>query len=185
MRNPHGTDADLAIHAAAGDAEAFGHLVERYAPAVRRLTRAVLHEAADADDAAQEGFLAAWRNLGRYDPARPFGPWLLRIVVNAAHDLRRRNQVRQGGPVTDKVPSGGEGPDLATGRSLLRTRLETALGALPERQRLAIVLFDAEGYSHAEIAELLGVPEGTARSDVFHARRALRAALAPFLGGSA
>jgi RNA polymerase sigma-70 factor (ECF subfamily) len=184
MRTPNVTDAELVIRAAAGDGEAFGHLVDRYAPAVRRLTRAVLRDPEDADDAAQEGFLAAWRHLGRYDTARPFGPWLMRIVVNAAHDLRRRSRVRAGEPVTDTLPSGGESPDHAAGRSLLRTSLEKALGVLPERQRLAIVLFDAEGYSHAEIAELLGVPEGTARSDVFHARRVLREALAPFLGDS-
>jgi RNA polymerase sigma-70 factor (ECF subfamily) len=57
-----------------------------------------------------------------------------------------------------------------------------ALRELPERQRTAIVLFDVEGYSHAEIAKVLGVPEGTVRSDVFHARRALREPLAAWRG---
>jgi RNA polymerase sigma-70 factor (ECF subfamily) len=58
--------------------------------------------------------------------------------------------------------------------------MAAALGALPERQRIAVTLFDVEGYAHAEIAEILGVPEGTARSDVFHGRRALREALRMF-----
>ena len=62
-------------------------------------------------------------------------------------------------------------------------RLHEALGGLPERQRIAVVLFDAEGYGHADIAEILGVPEGTVRSYVFHARRALRRALGAFKEG--
>ena len=75
-------------------------------------------------------------------------------------------------------------PERETDRSLLRARLTEALAQLPERQRIAVTMFDAEGYAHAEIAALLGVPEGTVRSDVFHARRALRDALAPFRGVS-
>ena len=62
------------------------------------------------------------------------------------------------------------------GRTLCE-RLRVALAQLPERRRLAVVLFDVEGYSHAEIADILGIPEGTARSEVFHARRALRVLL--------
>lgn len=166
--------------AAAGDAEAFGRLVEIHAPAARRAARAVLDNAEDADDAAQDGFLAAWRALGSYDPARPFRPWLMRIVLNAARDLRRRRRVRHTEPLPPQQATGAGGPDHDAGRALLRDRLGTALAALPERQRVAVTLFDAEGYAHAEIAELLGVPEGTVRSDVFHARRALRRALAPY-----
>lgn len=174
------TDAELAARAAAGDAEAFGLLVDRYAPQVRRVTRAVLPEPADADDAAQEAFLACWRYLGRYDPARPFGPWLIRIAVNAARDVRRRQRSRPTEPLAPELALAQAGPDTTTARAELRTNLDRALAGLPERQRLAVVMFDAEGYSHREIATLLGVAEGTVRSDVFHARRALRAALAPY-----
>jgi RNA polymerase sigma-70 factor (ECF subfamily) len=63
-------------------------------------------------------------------------------------------------------------------RSELGARLRTALNELPERRRTAVVLFDVEGYSHAEIAGILGIPEGTVRSEVFHARRRLRTLLA-------
>jgi len=78
------TDAELAALAAGGDAEAFGRLIERYAPAARRLARLFLHDADDADDAVQDGLLSAWRALDRFDLKRPFRPWLLRIVLNAA-----------------------------------------------------------------------------------------------------
>src|SRR5207249_1197776 len=70
------------------------------------------------------------------------------------------------------------GPDEVTDQVAFQGALAAALAALPERQRVAVVLFDVEGYRHAEVAQVLGVPEGTVRSDVFHARRALRAALA-------
>jgi len=176
------TDTELAARAAAGDSEAFGQLVDRYAPQVRRVTRAVLPEPADADDAAQEAFLACWRYLGRYDPSRPFGPWLIRIAVNAARDVRRRQRSRPTEALAPDLALAQAGPDAIAARSELRDSLNRALATLPERQRLAVVMFDAEGYSHREIAGLLGVAEGTVRSDVFHARRALRGALAPHDG---
>ena len=182
MRTPDVTDAELAAKAAAGDGDAFGRLVRRYAEQVRRVSRALLRDAADADDAAQDALLACWRHLARYDPERPFGPWLMRIVVNAAHDFRRRRQVRTTEPLAPDLRADTPGPGTEAERSELRLQLGLALQGLPERQRLAVVLFDAEGYGHREIAEVLGVPEGTVRSDVFHGRRALRAALAPYQG---
>jgi len=177
MRISDVTDAELANRAATGDSDAFRQLVERYGPAVRRVARTVLRNPDDADDAAQDGFWAAWRSLDRYDRSRPFGPWLLRIVLNAARDLGRRRQVRATEPLTEASPTSGPLPDELADRAQMRDRLAAALSALPERQRLVVVLFEVEGYAHREIAQLLNVAEGTVRSDIFHARRALRAAL--------
>src|SRR3989454_3451102 len=70
----------------AGDRAAFGVLAERYAGVARRVARAVLGDPDDADDAAQDALLSALVKLDQYDPRRPFGPWLLRIVANAATD---------------------------------------------------------------------------------------------------
>jgi RNA polymerase sigma factor (sigma-70 family) len=181
VRNSTVTDTELSARAAAGDGGAFGELVDRHAPAARRAARLLLANDHDADDAVQDGFLAAWRAIDRYDRNRPFRPWLMRIVVNAARDLRRRQTVRRTDELSPALASGGASPERETERSLLRERLTRALAELPERQRLAVTMFDAEGYAHAEIAEVLGVPEGTIRSDVFHARRALRLTLAPYL----
>jgi len=167
-------EAALVARARRGDRTAFGTLVERFAPQARRVARAVLEDPDDADDAAQDAFLAALVKLDQYDPGRPFGPWLMRIVANAAADRRRRRRVRRTEPLDAELAGGGGMPDVTTERRLLGERLRTALAELPERRRLAVVLFDVEGYSHAEIAELLGIPEGTARSEVFHARRRLR-----------
>ncbi len=177
------TDTDLAQRAAKGDPEAFGALVERWTPAVRRVTRAALGDPDEADDAAQDAFLSAWTNVGSYDPSRPFGPWILRIAANRALDRGRKRKVRNAESLTDDRPSADAGPDRETERSMLRERLDVALAQLPPRQRVAVTMFDAEGYSHGEIAEMLGVPEGTVRSDVFHARRTLRGALAMYRGG--
>lgn len=156
-------------------------MVAEHAPTARRLARLLLRNDADADDAVQEGLLSAWQAIHRYDPRRPFRPWLLRIVLNAARDLGRRRRVRETEPLGDTEAERRPGPDREADRALLRERLGDALTRLSERARVAVTLFDAEGYSHAEIAELLNVPEGTVRSDVFHARRALRRELAPYL----
>ncbi len=171
-------DAALVASTVAGDRAAFGVLVERYAGQARRVARAVLGDPDDADDAAQDGFLSALVKLAQYDARRPFGPWLMRIVANAATDRRRRRNVRRSEPLDPSLIGGGPRPDAAAVRSELGERLRAALKELPERRRTAVVLFDVEGYSHAEIAGILGIPEGTVRSEVFHARRRLRTLLA-------
>jgi len=167
----------LVARALAGDRAALGTLVEAYAGSVRRITRAILGDVDDAEDAAQDGLLAALVKLDRYDPTRPFGPWLLRIAANAAIDRRRRRTVRQARVLGDDVAAGDPLPDAETERLALGARLRAALDELPEHYRAAVVLFDVEGYSHAEIAEILGLAPGTVRSAVFHARRKLRALL--------
>jgi RNA polymerase sigma-70 factor, ECF subfamily len=171
-------DKSLVAQTLAGNRASFGTLVERYAGQARRVARAVLGDPDDADDAAQDGFLSALVKLGQYDTRRPFGPWLMRIVANAATDRRRRRSVRRAEPLDTSLVGGGPRPDVAAVRSELNGRLRAALAELPERRRKAVVLFDVEGYSHAEIAGMLGIPEGTVRSEVFHARRRLRTLLA-------
>ncbi|HXO85346.1 MAG TPA: RNA polymerase sigma factor [Gemmatimonadales bacterium] len=175
-----GGDQALVAQTLAGDRAAFGALIEQYAGQARRVARAVLGDPDDADDAAQDGFLSALVKLGQYDPRRPFGPWLMRIVANAATDRRRRRNVRRVEPLDAALVGGGPRPDAAAVRNELGERLRAALAELPERRRKAVVLFDVEGYSHAEIAGILGIPEGTVRSEVFHARRRLRTLLADF-----
>ena len=88
--------------------------------------------------------------------------------------------MREAESLTAATPSRKAGPADDTDRRAFRAALQGALANLPERQRTAVVLFDVEGYSHAEIAEILNVPQGTVRSDVFHGRRSLRRALQPW-----
>jgi RNA polymerase sigma-70 factor (ECF subfamily) len=164
----------FALRAAKGDADAFGALVALHAPMARRVAYAILEDREDADDAAQEGFLSAWQAISRYDTRRAFRPWLMQIVVNAARDLRRRRRVRAADSLDNVSAASRDDPAKEAGAVDLGEQLRRALATLPERQRLAVVMFDAEGYAQAEIATLLGIPEGTVKSDVFHGRRALR-----------
>src|SRR3989454_5058056 len=143
-------EADLVARALAGDRAAFGTLVERYAATARRVARAVLGDPDDADDAAQDGMLSALLKLEQYDPRRPFGPWLLRIVANAATDRRRRRAVRRVDPLDPGLVAGGVRPDRTAERRALAPRLREALAELPERRRVAVVLFDVEGYRSEE-----------------------------------
>ena len=177
-RIPEQDEAALVARVRAGDRAAFGVLAERYAGVARRVARAVLGDPDDADDAAQDALLSALVKLDQYDPRRPFGPWLLRIVANAATDRRRRRKVRRVEQLDPALVAGGARPDATTERRALSARLRAALAELSHRRRMAVVLFDVEGYSHAEIAGIPGIPEGTVRSEVFHARRRLRVLLA-------
>ncbi len=183
--HPHeasGEEGVYAVRAQAGDADAFGLLVQRYAAVARRVARVILQDPDDADDAAQDAFLAAWRKIDQYDPRRRFRPWFMKIVTNTARDLRRARRVRETGPLLPDVPSEGPTPAQKADNSIIGEQIERALADLPERQRVAVIMFDVEGYPHADIAEILGVPQGTVRSLVFHGRRALRKALSPIVG---
>lgn len=168
--------AELAIVLAAqqGSGEAFGWLVRRHQERAYAVARGIVLTHEDAEDVVQEAFLHAWRALDRFRPEQPFGAWLHRIVANAALDNTRRRKVRAAEELHDV--HAGPSRDPAVHRDL-RERLAAALATLPARQRAVLVLHDLEGYKHGEIGELLGIPEGTARSDLFHARGAMRRAL--------
>jgi RNA polymerase sigma-70 factor (ECF subfamily) len=117
----------------------------------------VVHDSAAAEDIAQESFLAAIRNLDRFDRSRPFGPWLHRIVVNRAIDWTRARALRGEAELHDAF-SAPEQPGSLDG-SLL-----AALAALPPEHRAVIVLRHLLEYTPGEIAELLGLPRGTVNS---------------------
>ena len=119
----------------------------------------------------QDAFLHAWRALDRFRPEQPFGAWLHRIVANAALDVTRRRKVRDADELTDVHASPYRDPAEARN---LRERLTEALRHLPARQRSVLVLHDVEGFRHGEIGAMLAIPEGTARSDLHHARAHLR-----------
>ncbi len=161
----------LVLSAQAGDNTAFAGLVHRHQRRAYAVARAIVLSHDDAEDAVQEGFLHAFRALERFRPEQAFGAWLHRIVANAALDIARRRKVRD----ADELPETLSSPHRDPAESdELRSRLSEALETLGERQRAVIVMHDVEGYKHAEIGVLLGIPEGTARSDLHHARAHLR-----------
>lgn len=171
-------DAKLAQMVQQGNREAFGQLVQRYGPKARIVCRTILGNQQDADDAAQDGFLAALTRIETYDHARPFGPWLMKVVVNAARDLARKREVRRVEEIPHDAVSSLPAPDDRAHVSALGDALREALLGLPQREATAIVLYEIEGYTHREVAEIVGIPAGTVRSDVHRARRKLRQAMA-------
>jgi RNA polymerase sigma-70 factor, ECF subfamily len=171
---PPADDTALARAARAGDLEAFAALVRRHQQRAYAIARAIVLAHEDAEDAVQDAFLHIHRALPRFDSSYPFGAWLARIVANAALDLVRRRRVR----ATEELPATVALPFRDPGVAAeLRERLGSALEALPPRQRAVLVLHDVEGYRHSEIGRMLGLPEGTARSDLHHARATMRTAL--------
>lgn len=165
----------LVERARSGDADAYEALVRQFARTAHAVALAVVKEPADAEDVCQDAFIRALERLEDCRNPDQFGAWLLRIVRNRAHSVRRYLGVREAAPL-DVVPvaSADPGPQRETERSELRTDLLEALGDLKEVQREVVLLHDLEGWKHREIGELLELPEGTVRAHLFHARRALR-----------
>lgn len=165
------SEREYVIAAQKGSDTAFAALVRMHHRRAYAVARAIVLSHEDAEDAVQEGFLHAYRALERFRSDQPFGAWLNRIVANAALDLVRRRKVRDADELPETVALPFRDPGEA---DELRRRLADALSRLPDRQRAVIVLHDVEGYTHGEIGQMLGIPEGTARSDLHHARAALR-----------
>ncbi len=140
-----------------GSASGIEALFRLHWPSAYRAAYLVVHDAGAAEDIAQESFLAAVRNLDRFDRGRPFGPWLHRIVVNRAIDWTRARTLRGESELLDIVAA-PEQPGSLDG-SLL-----AALAALPPEHRAVIVLRHLLDYTPGEIAELLGLPRGTVNS---------------------
>lgn len=167
-------EKDLVLAAQRGEQAAFSELVRRHQRRAYAVARAIVINHEDAEDAVQEAFLHAYRAIDRFLPDQAFGAWLHRIVANAALDVTRRRKVRDADELPETVASPFRDP---AEKGELRARLTEALNTLPARQRAVIVLHDVEGYKHAEIGQMLDIPEGTARSDLHYARSQLRQVL--------
>ena len=173
---PREREHALVVAAQRGETEAFAELVRLHQRRAYAVARAIVLTHEDAEDAVQEGFLHAFRALDRFLPDQAFGAWLHRIVANAALDITRRKKVRDADALADTIASPFRDPGES---DELPRRLRQALTTLGERQRAVIVLHDIEGFKHSEIGRMLGIPEGTARSDLHHARARLRQELGP------
>jgi RNA polymerase sigma-70 factor (ECF subfamily) len=170
-------DAALVRLARQGDEAAFGALVRRHVRAAHAAALVVLGDAADAEDAVQDAFVAALRRIEDCRPEEKFRPWLLTIVRNRAIDLRRRQRVRRADSldvVGDAPTSSASGPLREAERADARAHLAAALATLTDVRREVVLLHDLEGWSHREIGEHLGLAEGTVRAHLFWARRDLR-----------
>jgi RNA polymerase sigma-70 factor (ECF subfamily) len=178
-----GPDEELARAAQAGDRSALGQLLERHQESVFAMTCRILHNRADALDAAQEAFLRICRHIRRFQPERPFGPWARRIAVRAALDQvrGRRAHDRSSWPV-ESLAADGPDPLSAASGTQAAERIREALALLTPAQRAAFVCKEVEGMDTREAARAMGCRRATVRWHLFEARKRLAEALSPLRG---
>ncbi len=166
-----------------GDRQAFGVLVRRYQRQAYAVAYSFVGNREDALELAQESFARAYKAMDRFDSTLPFYPWLYRIIKNTClNHLKKRN--RRGEVSLEGMQESGfdvasatESPDNSLHRHDLRAKLSAALATLPGEHREILVLRHFQELSYREIAECLGIPQGTVMSRLHAARKNLRVRL--------
>ena len=177
------TDAENAAESALvarcrqGDAAAFEDVYRRHAPRVFSLACRMTGSRADGEDLLQEIFLQAHRKLGSFKGDSAVGTWLYRLALNHCLDYVRSRQAKMNKLTETLDAKASFEPKARRDTPIARLDLERAVERLPEGCREAFVLHDVEGFDHKEVGELLGIAEGTSKSQVFKARMKLRAIL--------
>ncbi len=181
---PAPSDSDLVARARSGESSAFEALVRRYERQTRALAYALVDDAAEAEDLAQDAFLRAFRNLDLLADPEKFAPWLRRVTFGVCIDWVRtfrpqlyRLDAEADADATIETASGEPSPLEHVERSEISERVMRALAQLPHRYRTPLTMYHVDGLSHDKVAHALGVPVGTVRSLVARARRKLAAAL--------
>jgi len=192
VKNAPPTDvSEIVARAKQGDPEAFDLLVERFAPQVYAVSFRILGSREEAEDCVQEAFLRAFKALGKFRGEAAFSTWLYRVAVNVANDAARRNKNRplSASELASANP-GDDAPDLDrfaddSSDSTMNPELHVvgaerkeiilrAVRSLPEHQRNVIILYDVQGLSYDEIAQVLRTRVGTVKSRLNRARLALK-----------
>ena len=182
------SNAALMARVQAGDLDAFEPLVRRYERRLFGYFLNLVEDPATAADLAQETFVRVYRAAGRYQESGKFESWLFRIAANLVRSRQRRPDQRMPHLSLEEAPAGARElashgrearPDEAAWRAELRDALQKALPRLPFVFREAVLLRDVEGRSYREIAEMLGVEEGTVKSRAHRGRKHLKELLAP------
>jgi RNA polymerase sigma-70 factor (ECF subfamily) len=173
-------ETELVERAKRGDAAAFERLVEEHQVIAFRTAYLLTGSAAEAEDAAQDGFVKAWRALRRFRRGEPFRPWLLRIVANEAKNRRRSAGRRDALALRAAHEASGDAAPSPEGALLTAERragLLASVNALPEEQRLVVACRYFLELSEAETASVLGLRAGTVKSRLSRALERLRAEL--------
>ncbi len=179
--------SELVHQAKQGDDEAFGMLVERYQDKIYGYVSRMLHDPEEAEDVAQEVFIRAYQNLAGFREAASFPTWLYRIATNLAIDAARSRKSRRAnsfsldepvetdaGEISRQLSADRRGTVSQVESSHLQQIVTEAIAQLSAKLRTVITLYDIEGLSYEEIAEVLGCPVGTVKSRLFNARNQLR-----------
>jgi RNA polymerase sigma-70 factor (ECF subfamily) len=174
------TDHLVLASAARGDRAAFDLLVHRHTPRMYRVALRIVGEPADAEDAVQDAWIAAWRALPRYRGDAAPATWLYRVVTNAAlGTLRKRKPTATLDGVTagERLIDPAPGPESAAVSADDAARVHRALSTLEPSQRVALVLREFEGLSYEEVATVLEITVAAVRSRLQRGRAALLTAL--------
>jgi len=178
------TDLELVGRIRTGDGSAFEAMYRQHATRLYNLASRMVGTRADADDLLQDIFLIAYRKLGSFRGESTLGTWLYRLAMNHCLDVLRNRQTRMGQQTDsldepDAVPVASPMPVVG---AVSRIDLERAIEALPPACRAAFLLHDVEGFGHQEVGAMLGVTEGTSKSQVHKARLRIRGYLAQGAG---
>ena len=174
------SESDLVARSRRGDAQAYEELVHAYQGIAFRIAYLMAGNAGDAEEAAQDGFVKAYRALWRFRPGAPFKPWLLQIVANEARNRRRSAGRREALALRARSDVSGDAapsPEATLLGAERRSELLEAVNRLPEPGRLAISCRYLLDLSEAETAAALGCRRGTVKSRISRALEQLRAEL--------
>jgi RNA polymerase sigma-70 factor (ECF subfamily) len=173
-------DLELVGRIRSGDAAAFEVLYKQHATRLYNLTSRMTGARGGADDLLQDVFLLAFRKIGSFRGESSLGTWLYRLAMNHCLDVLRNRQTRMSQQTDsldepDATPVASPVPVLG---AVSRIDLERAIEALPPACRAAFLLHDVEGFGHQEVGTMLGISEGTSKSQVHKARMRIRSYLA-------
>jgi RNA polymerase sigma-70 factor (ECF subfamily) len=178
-------ESALLLRAKGGDKAAYGEIVQRHQTAVFNVAYRLLGRRQDAEDAAQDAFLRGYRAIGRFDPSRPFAPWIKRITVNVCLN-RLESEQRKWHLLASEMDGGDNaylpeenwiGTEPTPEQSLMASerslQVREAILSLPPRFRAVVELRHFQGLRYHEIAEAIGRPLSSVKSDLFRARKLL------------
>ena len=167
-------DAALAAGCRSGDLRAYDRLYAMHGARMKNLARNVLGSAADAEDAVQETFLKVQRSIASFRGQSSFVTWTYRILINTCYDARRSRLRKKEVANDDSGETARPEPRAPGAHPSLRMALERALAKLTQHQRDVFLLYEVEGFRHAEIAGMLEMSETASKNTLFQAKKNLR-----------
>jgi RNA polymerase sigma-70 factor (ECF subfamily) len=174
-------DFELAAACRSGDLSGYERLYSLHGARMKNLARNILGSSADAEDAVQETFLKVQRGVAGFRGQSSFVTWTFRILVNTCYDARRSRLRKKEVASEDNQPETVPRPEprAAVAHPSLRLALERALAKLTRHQRDVFLLYEVEGFRHAEISEVLEISEAASKNTLFQAKKNLRQMLEP------
>jgi RNA polymerase sigma-70 factor (ECF subfamily) len=166
-----------------GEPASYRHLYDRFAPRLRRILQRIFSDSQLARDAVQATFLIVFQKIDRFDGRSSLLTWLTRVAINEAHALRRKDSRRPLAPLASEEHP--RTPEQVHGDREYQRQLSALLSALSEEKRVALLLFEVEGFSVQEIADIMGEPRGTLLARLARTRAELQKELRCWSGEDA